>query len=95
VSLHVHQHPTPIRERNEPPAASGQDAGPDLGERLLPKARAAHYVGSARNFRRLVAGAKTERRSHPGAAVRRCGRQVLEAAFDSAPSCTTPTASPS
>ena len=52
-------------ERNEPPAGQGQDAGPDLGERLLPKASAASYVGSARNFRRLVARAKTEwRRGH-------------------------------
>lgn len=34
-------------------------------KRLLPKARAAGYAGSARNFRRLVASAKAEwRRGH-------------------------------
>ena len=46
-------------------------------KRLLPAARTAGYAGSARNFRRLVAGSK--RRGGPGitaAAGRRCGRRV-------------------
>src|SRR5918993_3758527 len=41
--------------------ASGQDAGPDLGERLL-QGQGGQLCGSARNFRRLVPRAKTERR---------------------------------
>jgi len=35
-----------------------EDSGPDLGERLLPAARAAGMQGRRRNFRRLVAAAK-------------------------------------
>ena len=52
-------------------------AGRISAKRLLPVARAAGYVGSARNFRRLVAEAKSAwRRSIIGAGVRRCGHPV-------------------
>ncbi len=46
-------------------------------KRLLPEARAAGFAGSARNFRRLVARAKSEwRRDNHRAAARRCGRRA-------------------
>jgi hypothetical protein len=45
-------------------------------KRLLPKARAAGYVGSARNFRRLVARANgTGAAAITAAVVRGCGRR--------------------
>jgi hypothetical protein len=45
-------------------------------KRLLPVARTAGYGGSARNFRRLVAAAKTEcGRTAIGAGGRGCGRR--------------------
>ena len=46
-------------------ARVARTAGRISAKRLLPEARAAGYVGSARNFRRLVAETKSEwRRSH-------------------------------
>ena len=58
-------------------ARVAKTAGRISAKRLLPVARAAGYEGSARNFRRLVAEAKSEwRRSITGAVDRRCGHRV-------------------
>ena len=57
-------------------SGSGDSAGRISAKRLLPEARAAGYAGSARNFRRLVADAKTtwRRGHHAWSAARRSGR---------------------
>ena len=60
-------------------ADRGREAnGRGTAKRLLPAARAAGYAGSARNFRRLVAGVKRRswRDRHGISAGRRCGRRA-------------------